>query len=129
MSRNLNTWLKSLNKSINFPSNVMTELTTSKSEIRENFSVRWTKRLRLSALFWGIAVIALLVGGIGIMNIMLVTVAERTREIGLRKAIGAKRRDILLQFFIESTTISVIGGCIGIFVGIFAAYDIGDLVA
>ncbi|MBI2901422.1 MAG: ABC transporter permease [Planctomycetes bacterium] len=66
----------------------------------------------------GIAAISLLVGGIGIMNIMLVTVGEKTREIGIRKAVGASRRDILWQFLVESSTISGIGGAIGIAVGV-----------
>ncbi len=75
----------------------------------------------MTLLAAAIAGISLLVGGIGIMNIMLVTVTERTREIGIRKAIGAKTRTILSQFLIESAVISCIGGCIGIGLGIVAS--------
>ena len=63
----------------------------------------------LSLLLGGIASISLLVGGIGVMNVMLVSVTERTREIGIRKSLGAKRRDIMYQFLIESTVLSVFG--------------------
>ena len=85
----------------------------------------WTFRIVLG----GIALVALLVGGIGIMNIMLVTVTERTSEIGLRKAIGAKRSDILRQFLVESVAISVVGGLVGVTVGILFAHAFGDMVA
>ncbi len=79
----------------------------------------------LTIFLGGVAAISLLVGGIGIMNIMLVSVTERTREIGLRKAIGARRRDILVQFLTESSLLSLIGGLIGIGLGWLIAYVVG----
>lgn len=82
----------------------------------------------ITAGLGGIAAISLLVGGIGIMNIMLVSVTERTREIGLRKAVGATGRDILVQFLIESVIVSLVGGTIGILLGSLGALALRQFV-
>jgi putative ABC transport system permease protein len=81
----------------------------------------------LTMVLVGVAAISLLVGGIGIMNIMLVSVTERTKEIGIRKSLGGKRRDIMMQFVIEAATTSAIGGIIGIIFGCAAAVGIGKI--
>jgi len=99
------------------------------AETNESFLSIWAD---LSGTFFivmiVIACIALVVGGIVIMNIMLVSVTERTREIGIRKAMGARRRDVLLQFLIESSTMALVGGVLGIFFGITFAKGITALI-
>jgi len=101
--------------------------------IKDDFSIRSTDQAldilgtitqALKMFLAAVAAISLIVGGIGIMNIMFVSVNERTREIGLRKAIGARRKNILIQFLIESSVMTLIGGLIGIIVGIAIAWVI-----
>jgi len=81
-----------------------------------------------TVILGGIVSISLIVGGIGIMNILLVSVTERTREIGLRMAVGARRKLILLQFMIESVKISLVGGVLGVFVGAATGYIVAQLI-
>lgn len=102
-----------------------------KDDAADDFNIRSQQELSsmmtstsdmMSTLLAAVAAISLIVGGIGIMNIMYVSVTERTREIGLRMSIGAKSRDILSQFLIEATLLSVVGGLIGVLAGIIAAF-------
>lgn len=96
-------------------------------EMRQGMEQLFTISRTIKIVLGIIAGVSLLVGGIGIMNIMLVSVTERTREIGLRKALGAKRKDILFQFLVESVVMCSVGGLLGIGLGIGAGYGMAQV--
>ena len=113
LDRTTSTISSYLERTLNITSDDYT--VSSQDSMRETAQ---TIKNTLSLLLGGIAGISLIVGGIGVMNVMLVSVTERTKEIGIRKALGARRKDILVQFLIEALILCMLGGVIGVILGI-----------